>query len=293
MAGCGDAETAETTAPDPFLIELSTPAIEVPDGESFSCFYTDLITDRELAVYKAGARQGAGGHHVTVYYVDNVRPVGVESCSGTAEMVDWHFVVGAGGEGDGSSGLIDLAEGLAINVPVGKQIMLQSHYINFSGEPRTEVDEISIHLKDPKDVVAFAADFVIDEDRFELAPHSELTTTSICEIDQDIQLAMFLGHMHEQGSRYTLERVDEEGQTLEVLYDHDWKPAFASHPPVDIFTMDEPLRFEKGTRLRQTCSWKNTLDIPLLFPTEMCIGFGYYFPANDRYMCKMTEPEHE
>src|SRR5512140_3955046 len=47
---------------------------DVPPDEDFECFYTDLITDREISVLSAGAQQGVGGHHVSVYYVDNKRP---------------------------------------------------------------------------------------------------------------------------------------------------------------------------------------------------------------------------
>jgi hypothetical protein len=291
LAGCGEPETSDAPIDDPFTIHITTPELLIKNGETFNCYYTDVITDRELAVAWAGARQGAGGHHVTVYYVDNERPVGVQPCSGTSEMVDWHFLVGAGGEGNTTDDLITLPEGLAVRVPAGKQLMLQSHYINFSGEERHERDEVDVHLVDPAEVEAYAADFVINEDRFELAPHSSLTASSICEIDQDIQLSMLLGHMHEQGVHFRLEEVDEQGETIEVLYEHEWEPEFASHPPVDNFTMQDPLRLEAGTRLRQTCSWNNSLAIPLLFPTEMCISFGYYFPATERYVCPMTDPE--
>ena len=47
-----------------------------------------------------------------------------------------------------------------------------------------------------------------------------------------------------------------------------------------------PLSIAKGTRLKQSCSWDNTTPQPLLFPTEMCIGFAYYFPGESRIMCE-------
>jgi len=290
--GCGGDDGSETTTPpgsDPNVIKWTSQPFEVPAGESFMCFYTDMITDRELNVVKASAKQGDGGHHVTLYYVDNVRDPKTFPCSGTVEMTDWHFVVGAGGEGNQLGDFAALADGLAIKIPPGKQLMVQAHYINTSGAMRTETDQMEVHLTDPANVKAFASDFVILDDKFEIQPHSTAETTSICEVEQDLKLTMLIGHMHEQGQHYTLERVDEAGETLEVIYDHEWKPAYASHPPFLKYTMEEPFEFKKGTRLKQSCSWNNTTDELLLFPTEMCIGFGYYFPGESRIMCERQE----
>jgi hypothetical protein len=55
------------------------------------------------------------------------------------------------------------------------------------------------------------------------------------------------------------------------------------------YTMDDPFVLTKGTRLRQTCKWNNTTDQKMLFPTEMCVGFGYYFPGESRIMCEMSK----
>src|SRR6188768_2829810 len=123
VGGCGgtDETASEGDPPAGDALHWSSGPLAVPPGESFECFYTDLVTDRELSVISASAKQGLGGHHVSVYYVDTERPVGHEPCSGTTEMVDWHFVVGAGGEGNDLSDFASLAEGLAIKIPEGKQ----------------------------------------------------------------------------------------------------------------------------------------------------------------------------
>jgi hypothetical protein len=281
LTGCG----AEDSNANENVLTIETAMFDVAPGESFECFYTDVITERELSVVSATARQAPGGHHLTVYYVDNVRPVGHAPCSGTAEMVDWHFVVGAGGEG---GDLVALADGLALKVPVGKQLMLQTHYINTTAETHHISDEVDIKLTDPSQVKAYAADFVINNDQFEVPPNAPFRSVGTCEMTQDVQLTMLLGHMHELGSHYKLETIDAQGNPLDTVYDEAWYPNYASHPPILTYTMDNPLRFQAGTRFRITCDWNNVHQVPYLFPTEMCIAFGYYFPGNDRVMCDIS-----
>ncbi|MDC3954923.1 hypothetical protein [Polyangium jinanense] len=287
LAACGDAENGAVSDPDVFRLDLGT--FTAPAGESFLCSYTDTITTREISVISAEGIQGPGGHHLTMYYVDNKRPVGSVPCSGTTEMLDWHFVVGAGGEGMGEGGLVDLAEGLAIKIPAGKQLMVQAHYINASGADQEVHDWMDIRTTDPSRVKAYAGDFVVLDDTFEIPAHASKESTSICEITEDTQLSMLLGHMHETGTHYKLETLDENGSPLKTLIDNAWQPSYASHPPVSTFTMEEPLVIPAGTRLRQTCSWDNTSSTPMLFPTEMCIAFGYYFPGESRRMCERVD----
>ncbi|HVU01809.1 MAG TPA: hypothetical protein VHE30_08655 [Polyangiaceae bacterium] len=283
--GSDDKAPAATTGITADTITWTSGDFVVPPDEDFECFYTDLITDRELSVLSAGAKQGIGGHHVSVYYVDNPRPPGRQNCAGNTEMVDWHFVVGAGGEGNTLEGVASLPPGLAIKVPKGKQFMVQTHYINATGENQTVHDQLIVHLIDPKDVKSYASDFVIDDDQWELAPQSKLTSTMTCTTQQEVKLAMLLGHMHEHGTHYTLETLDAQGQAT-VVYDHDWMPSYSSHPPILKYTMEDPLTFPAGTKFRQTCTWDNESDRTLIFPTEMCIGFGYYFPGESRLQCE-------
>jgi len=289
LLGCGGSEGASADE-DFSKLSFEMAAIEVPAGESFTCVYTDVITDRELSVIAATGTQQAGGHHLTLYYVDNPREPHSAPCSGSTEMIDWHFVVGAGGEGNDGA-FLDLADGLAIKIPAGKQLLIQAHYINTTGEAMTATDTMEIHTVDPSRVKAYASDFLVFDDSFEIAPNAAEESSMTCLVEEDVQLSILLGHMHEQGAHYKLESVDAEGNALETLYEEAWSPAYASHPPIQRYTMEDPLVIKAGTRLRQTCKWNNTTPDLLLFPTEMCIGFGYYFPGNSRLMCERTEEQ--
>src|SRR5262245_51705458 len=101
-AGACDESTPDDDGTDTTeqTITVELPAFKIPTGESFKCYYSDVITDEDLSVISASGAQVAGGHHLSLYYVDNQREPGIVDCSGSTEMIDWHFVVGAGGEGN-------------------------------------------------------------------------------------------------------------------------------------------------------------------------------------------------
>jgi hypothetical protein len=294
LGGCGGDETQATSGTSSTgtpgeaanALVFHTGEFEAPPGDSFECFYTDTITEKELNAVYATAVQGPGGHHVTVYYSDIMRKPQHHPCI-DAEMTSLRQIGAGGPEGAESAaeGLVRLPDGLAIKVPAGKQIVVQSHYINTTGAVEKVNDSITLHLVEDKDVKAYANYHVIENDEFEVPPQGTLSAQRTCTLDQDLDVVVLLGHMHEAGKHFRLERADGEGKPFEMLYDHDWQPQNVSHPPVINNTMDKPLHFAKGTRFRQTCTWDNASAKPLIFPNEMCLSFMYYFPDRGELFC--------
>jgi hypothetical protein len=278
LTGCGsdDGASTQTTPVDPDAITFSTGEFEVPPGDSFECFYTDMITDRALNVVSATGKQLEGGHHLTVYYADGVRDPQHHPCS-DAEMVSWHQVAGASGFDRGEP-VVEMPPGLAIQVPAGRQMVVQAHYINTTGSPFTASDEVTIHTVEADAVEELANLYASIDLGFEVAPNADLSRTSTFEAQTDLNTFLLLGHMHEWGKRFTLERIDDDGNAVETIYDTEWAPEFSSHPPVTTYGKDTPLVVPKGTKMRQTCSWENTTSEALEFPREMCVGVFYYYP---------------
>lgn len=301
LSGCGSADDPKASAPppdstgtpgaaptNPHDLTFKTGEFEVPAGDSFECFYTDTITDKELSVISATGEQGPGGHHVVAYYTDTPRTPTHHPCEDD-EMVSWHQIVGSGGDDKNSAeGLIALPEGLAVRVPAGKQLVIQTHYINTTGAEQKVSDAITMHTVEPEAVKAYANYFVMVDARFEVPPQGTFTSTSTCTLTRDFDTVLLLGHMHEHGKHYKLELLD--GDVAETLYERDWQPSYASHPPTESHSMGEPLTLRKGTRLRQTCDWDNTTADPLIFPREMCVAFFYYFPDAGQIECELDTP---
>lgn len=256
-------------------LEVRTGTFEVPPGESLTCFYTSLITDRELPIAGATGMQGEGGHHITLYYTEATGDPEHHPCT-ESEMASWRMVAGTGGEpgaGDDQS----LPPRMALRIPSGVQIVIQAHYINTSGAPMEVSDELAANILAPSDIDEYAAMFVVHEDRFEIPARTAFETVSECVLTDELSIVLLMGHMHSSGTMFALERIAADGTATE-LYRHDWESAFASHPPVNRYTLAEPLILPAGTRLRQTCRWQNATDASMVFPTEMCDGVMFYFP---------------
>ena len=96
---------------------------------------------------------------------------------------------------------------------------------------------------------------------------------------------LFIPHMHEWGSYYKLERLGDGDAVESVLIEREWDPIYVSDPVIETFDVDAPLMLAAGTRLRQTCRWVNDTTDPLLFPREMCLAYGLYYPDDGEVFC--------
>jgi hypothetical protein len=259
-------------------LEFTTGPFTVPGGtDSFECFYTSVITDREFAISSATGLQGPGGHHLTAYYTAATRPAEHHPCT-EEEMASWTMIAGTGGEagvGDDQS----LPEGLAIRVPAGVQLVLQAHYINTTPDPLTTDDSVTLAVLPPAEVEAYANMLVVHDDAFEVPARTRYRSTSVCTLTAPtLNVVLFMGHMHASGRQFSLELLPETGDTGSMLYDVAWSDEYSSHPPVLRYDRSAPLVLTGGTRFRQTCTWENTGDQPLIFPNEMCDGVFFYYP---------------
>jgi hypothetical protein len=254
-------------------LKVVIPTHTVPPGDSFECYYTDVTTDREIYVNSATGKQGPGGHHITIYYATVPQAPGHHTCI-DAEMAEWRQV-GAAGDAKGD-GVIDLPPGIAVKVPAGRQMVVQTHYINATAKARDVEDEITVHLLAREKVTRFAQGFAVVDGTFEIPPRATFGRTSTCTLTRDLELIMILGHMHERGRHYKLEHLDAKGALLETVLDQDWESSFTSHPPTKRWAPDKPFKLAVGEKLRQTCTWDNTADDKVLFPTEMCLAFSMH-----------------
>lgn len=286
VVSCGsDQSDSTTTATDDTKFTFTTGDFDVPAGDSFECFYTNTITSRELGVNRSNGIQGAGGHHITVYYTDLKRPAEHHPCKDD-EMTTWHMIAGTGGETGAltESELNLLPPGFAVKVPPGKQLVVQTHYINTSGKTQKRNDTVTLELLQPSQVKQYANFVASSHESWTIPAKAPLETTSTCTLNNDVQLVTMLGHMHELGKRYKAEMIDPAGKTTPLL-DVVWQASYASHPPITKFTPEKPLVLKKGTKIRQTCKWDNETAESVIFPREMCVFFGIYYPDQGELFC--------
>lgn len=278
--GCSPAEPLPAVSRTSDALTFNLDRFTIPAGsEAFECFYTSVTTDSEWAVPSSFGTQSDGGHHITVYYNNGpVQPEGHRPCT-DQEMLTWRLVAGtAGHDSQGAEGTVSLPEGLAIKVPKGRQITIQAHYINATPKDVVADDHVTINFADPKKTT-YANYIVANNDTFAipertLGYHTEMS----CAVPRDLQVVLYLGHMHEHGKHFQLAQLDEKGQVAKMLYEHAWSNDYVSHPPVTKMTMEQPLLLKKGTRLKVACDFDNDTAKPIGFPREMCLSFMYYYP---------------
>lgn len=281
---CGSSDESPAASNN---LTLTTGDFDIPAGDSFTCFYTDQFTpsDREMGIVGATSRQQAGGHHITAYYTDLARPAQHHACS-EQEMIQWHMVAGADELGATESSKIEMPPGFAYRLPPGKQIVLQVHYINTTGKQRTVNDSVTLDLVSATTVKTWANQWRSSSEDWSVPAKGTATATKICSFKNDLNAILLLGHMHERGKHFKLERLDDAGNPVEVLYETDWLASYVSHPPIKKWDGDKPLVIKKGTKFRQTCQWQNETDSELIFPREMCVFFGFYFPDAGELDCE-------
>ncbi|MGB0590283.1 MAG: hypothetical protein ACPGU1_11435 [Myxococcota bacterium] len=267
-------------APDPSLIQrFYTPPLVIPGGSEMVMCSEVAVLDAPLRIRAARGKQMSGGHHAAVFV--GLMPLGVDGpvpCS-EIEMGALRFVAGAGGAGGQDTVMPD---GAALTVGKGQRIVVQSHYVNMSPEPRTVMDAVDLELttvaESPIDVDAFA---VIDSELAIPTETEAYTRVKTCKVDAPMDIHMMLGHTHDYGVLFEIEFIRDGLPELQYHATHG--PTLRDTP--DILMFDEPLHLDEGDEVRITCAWTNTTDDVLGWPEEMCVGLMYYSPGRGYLIC--------
>src|SRR5688572_17437406 len=113
-------------------MQLKTEPMEVPAGkEVLLCTYLKPL-DKELMLKAITFHQTEGGHHVALFSVITPQASGTRDCTdpntpeGAAQMANWRPVAAGSNHA--------LPAGVGLKIPSGKQLMMQSHFVNTTGD---------------------------------------------------------------------------------------------------------------------------------------------------------------
>jgi hypothetical protein len=267
------------------FLRLYTPPLTIPAGrEVLLCTNLPYVATSELLFKAVRGAQLRGGHHAGVFVsVQPSEDYAPAECGD--DMSHLRYTAGAGGGGGTST---QLPEGVGLRISAGQQIVIQSHYINTSDQPMTVMDMIELERttieESPTIVDALA---IINED-FEIpAGAQEYTRVTECTMDEDMDIYMMLGHTHEHGVFFEVERVAAGSSDSEVLY-HATDGKLLRESP-QIKQWNDPLRWSAGDTVRVTCKWTNDTDQALRWPEEMCVALMYYGPGRGWLTCTETD----
>jgi Copper type II ascorbate-dependent monooxygenase, C-terminal domain len=279
IGACGKGGSSSPSS----TITVTLPEWQVPAGTvMLKCMYQNLHNPEPVNVQDFLTTQGEGGHHLIAFLSSQSLPDGtIVDCSSAQSMVSFSallFQMTKAG--------FELPKGYAVQVPANAEIVWQSHYINASTSEITTHDTIQIQTVPLDPAPVLVGTYAFTELNFDV-PAGQMGSTSIdCAVPFDMTGFTLMGHMHQWGQRITI----QDGPTvdnMQLLYDiDDWQPAYQNTPPYDQWPFDAPFEIHGGDNLRLSCTWDNTQGTTdLTFPTEMCAGVFWFFPATQSPIC--------
>lgn len=223
------------------IMGTTTPAIDVPDGT-----VTECTTSEQLAM-------------------ENLEPLALPTSS-------YRDGVQAGNS-------FNVPPGMAVKIDANSRYIMQSHVLNTGSAPVREQDLAVFRTIPADEVETWMAPIVANTEDFVIPAHDVATTTYECTYSGDYHLLSALGHMHEWGTSISAQMISADGETVTPLYDVPaWETTFRDAAPLFDFG-EEGIPLPSGTTIRTSCAWNNTTDMPLEFPSEMCVTVGFIYPA--------------
>jgi hypothetical protein len=246
-------------------VVLRTEEFTVPAGEErYVCYAITL--DEEMVVSGFHAPGIPVVHHSSLMRALVPEPEGLSECP-VLFKVTWETMFG-GGAGDTS---LEYPAGTAQTLEAGEQLVLQLHLLNVQDEDITLDAYMEIMLTSGTDLEPIYLGAIGNTD-IRLPPGEESTVQAVCEMQRDARVIAFSPHMHQLGTAMVFE-VGDSMDSLQEIYRRD---------PYDFdnqFIDPVELQLEAGQIIRNTCTYINSSDDPVVFGEssldEMCYMVTY------------------
>jgi hypothetical protein len=96
---------------------------------------------------------------------------------------------------------------------------------------------------------------------------------------------MATNHMHQHGTSAYTELIRPDGAKDMLVQDSTWASDQGFNPKYNKFSLAAPKVAHAGDTIHTHCEWQNSTTKPITFPTEMCAGVTFYFPARGQITC--------
>lgn len=280
-------EGFEPPPPGEGEIQIIGPIVRdiAPGADITLCSYLppDQVFDETMDVIGArGIQSAVGGHHGIVYMVESERPVDTHECTDD-DMANTRYLAAAAG---GPAGTLEeyIPEGVAFRVEAGRQLMIQTHWINTTTEPIDGQAAFNLRVEPPSADRQLAQLFSWVATEIEIPPNSQGSARTDCVVQQEMKFYRIVGHAHEHGSRVRLSYTPAGG-TPTTFYDEAWEYYYTFDPPKIEMNAEEAMIVRPGDTLSVDCDYDNTTGETLTFPLEMCVGAGFFYPGDVQINC--------
>jgi hypothetical protein len=285
-----------------FAIDLGDsglqPVVMKPGDELFPCIVFPLsITGGSHLVGGGMLTASPGMHHgnITTRPTDGMS--GPHPCPG----VDWTqgtigeeaLDIAAGGAVlFGSTTQIKTNEwqsfpdGMGYRIKDGFQIVAHMHYLNATGSTLTVAPKYQWYTIDESKLTQELFPFIWELTNFSIPPHSNQSFVGACDLPPGMKIVNVLPHMHQLGTgldaAFLGGKFDGQQWLTSPGYSTDKTLQEQYTPALDL---------SAGSGMTMTCTWNNTTDETIIEGTginEMCMVFGYGWPAASAYTVKVS-----
>ena len=245
-----------------------------------------------LAVNHEEVRYTPGSHHVLLYvtpYTDiptqdrfgtAVDTSGIFECGPKGPTAHWQVNGVAGGAqiADGPPIVDGLPAGVAFVIPAGTILLMNTHYLNASGQTLQTDARINLYTLASSDVTTEAGILFWYDPIIYVPSQEKRSAREVCPIRSDIQMVNAQSHMHKRGIGYVARELDATGTELGELYrGTEWEQvALTKYQPTKALSAGQSVDFQ--------CDYSNTTDHTIIqglsTADEMCMFIGLYYPKD-------------
>lgn len=271
--------------------QIVTPDLVVPPHADLMFCYVGTYTGPTTGVsFYEWIQDETFGHHVV--FGDGAafdHPDGsLIDCSEGASVMELPPLLTATVTAGDYSSTMDLDPGIAVKLETGQRWVIQSHYVNTSDDTLLARDVVNIGTEPVEDVNFWVGSWTFNNSVFEIGPQDTLELRFTCDWPQDAEILAIMGHMHDHGTAIQVKHLHDD--SADLIYEQlQWDPAWQSDPAFTIFERGE-LPVSAGDPFELTCSFHNTTDTAVQFPTEMCVAAGLAGPLEAPIECDAGYP---
>lgn len=269
----GEAES--TLASGELVFELGP--FELSPGEELNtCAYLQL--PEGMSPYVVDMRQQNSGyvHHFGLYPNNLILPQDMQYCPPLSALVSRGTILYLGTRDQGPA---TLPSGVAFELDLQQQMLMDLHLLNASDVSVTETMTLTLTLGDADQSWIRAGTFAFTNPDIEIPAQSEGRTEHRCVFPQDVNVISMSSHTHERGRMVTAHQWDGEN----VVGDEVYRSSSWADPAVVYY--EQPLRIPTGHGIHYQCQYFNPDPEPVFYGAtaddEMCDLFGHYYPGRD------------
>jgi hypothetical protein len=270
-------------APPERGVQLSIGPFELaPYSETYWCRIALLPNDEPLDVVRLEHQASSTLHHFNIWALAVAPEEEIEgACDEIWSETNMALASPLYASQDPSfSG--SFPDGVAGLLPSGQAVLMEYHALNAYGDPAMTEARLNAYAAEGP-VEAYANGLFGSNTDIDLPPHSERTISKSCIAGVDMEVFAIGSHFHQQGRRFEVFSLDDEGQADALVYEStSWES-----PLLSIF---EPMHVPAGGGFEFRCHYENETDVEIGYgPTsqdEMCMFVALYFPDAGFQLCR-------